>query len=163
PPTSSARPNTLAASCQRNADSSESGTISRNATRELVTGPAAITTTVSAATAPSVPTSIPSSTNGQRTNQSVAPTSFMISISSRRACTAIRIVLTMTNSATTSIIDSTATPTNESTRVTVRSLSTTDGLSTTSCTTPPPTSARRFALTRAASCACASLISSEAG
>ena len=48
--------------------------------------------------APSSPTSAPSNTNGQRMNASDAPTRRMISISSARATTASRIVLTMMNS-----------------------------------------------------------------
>ena len=48
--------------------------------------------------APSSPTSAPSKMNGQRMNASEAPTSRMISISSARATTASRIVLTMMNS-----------------------------------------------------------------
>ena len=48
--------------------------------------------------APRSPTRAPSNTNGQRMNASDAPTSRMISISSARATTASRIVLTMMNS-----------------------------------------------------------------
>ena len=48
--------------------------------------------------APISPTIAPSKMNGQRMNASDAPTSRMISISSARATTASRIVLTMMNS-----------------------------------------------------------------
>ena len=51
--------------------------------------------------APRNPTKAPSKTNGQRMNASDAPTRRMISISSARAKTARRIVLTMMNSAMT--------------------------------------------------------------
>src|SRR5438552_1429151 len=153
PPTASARAKTLPTSCQTKVVPNESGRISMKLTMAFMTGPAATSTTAVAAIAPSAPTSIPSRMKGQRTNQSVAPTSFMISISSRRACTAMRIVFTITNRATISIIARTASPPNESTRVIVSSLSTTCGLSTTSLTTPFPISSRRAAVTRGASCA----------
>src|SRR5207244_5299682 len=98
-PTSSATPSTLAASWNANSGPSEIGSVTRKSSIAPVTGPAAAKTIDSATTAPSVPTSIPSRMNGQRTKASDAPTSCMISISSRRACTAMRIVLTITNSA----------------------------------------------------------------
>ena len=60
--------------------------------------------------APSSPTKAPSKTNGQRMNASDAPTSRMISISSARAKTASRIVLTMMNSAMTPTTSSTTVP-----------------------------------------------------
>src|SRR6266542_4541229 len=103
-PTSSATPSTLAASWNANSGPSEIGSVTRKSSIAPVTGPAAAKTIDSATTAPSVPTSMPSRMNGQRTKASDAPTSCMISISSRRACTAIRIVFTITNSATNSII-----------------------------------------------------------
>ncbi len=106
---------------------------------------------------------MPSITNGAATSRSVAPTSCMISISSLRAWTAMRIVLTMTKRATNSIIARTARPPIDRTRVIVRSLSTTCGLSATSVTTPLPISALSSAATRALSWAFASLISSDAG
>ena len=54
---------------------------------------------------------MPSRMNGQRTNQSVAPTSFMISISVRRAYTAVRIVFMMITTLITSSIRAMAAPT----------------------------------------------------
>src|SRR5438128_9834651 len=163
PPTTSAIPTTVAASSARNVGPNETGRMSRKASSEDVTAPDARNRTVSDAAAPSAPTSMPSRMNGQRTNQSLAPTSFMISISSRRAWTAMRIVFTITNKATESIIPSAATPPIERTRVIVRRLSEKEGMSTTSYTTPLPSSSRTSAPTRADSCARASLISSDAG
>ena len=49
--------------------------------------------------APSTPQIIPSSMNGQRTNQLVAPTSFMTSTSRRRAKMESRIVLPISSTA----------------------------------------------------------------
>ena len=49
--------------------------------------------TAIASKAPAAPTTIPSITNGQRMNQSVAPTSFITSTSRRRAYSDSRIVL----------------------------------------------------------------------
>ena len=51
-----------------------------------------------ASPAPTRPCTIPSAMNGMRTNQFDAPTSFMTSISRRRANVARRIVFTMRNS-----------------------------------------------------------------
>ena len=69
--------------------------------------------------APSRPTSAPSNTNGQRMNASDAPTSRMISISSARATTASRIVLTMMNSTIRPTIPTIATPAVRTKSVTV--------------------------------------------
>ena len=70
-------------------------------------------------TAPSRPTSAPSNTNGQRMNASDAPTRRMISISSARATTASRIVLTMMNSTISPTMPTMATPAVRTTLVTV--------------------------------------------
>ena len=51
-----------------------------------------------ASPAPTRPCTIPSAMNGTRTNQFDAPTSFITSISRRRANVASRIVFTMRNS-----------------------------------------------------------------
>src|SRR6266545_2285853 len=123
-PTSSATPRTLPASWNANSGPSEIGSVTRKSSIAPVTGPEAAKTTESATTAPSAPTSMPSRMNGQRTNASDAPTSCMISISSRRACTAMRMVFTITNSATNSIIARIARPPTDSTRVMVSSWST---------------------------------------
>src|ERR1700689_4924282 len=53
----------------------------------------AIPSTPIASAAPAAPTTIPSITNGQRMNQSVAPTSFITSTSRRRAYKDSRMVL----------------------------------------------------------------------
>src|SRR5258708_2232869 len=158
-----AKPSTPSASWSTKLAPNEIGRRSRKAMIAVVTGRAAAARTASATIAPKIPTSMPSMMNGQLTNQSVAPTSCMISISSRRAWTAIRTVFTMTNNATNSISASTATPPTESTRVIVSSFSTTVGLSMTSVTTPWPSSSLSDAASRAVSCAFASLISSDAG
>src|SRR5712692_975008 len=131
-PPRSATPKTLPTSWATKFGPKLTGRTSRKSSITLVTGPAAAKSTASEMIAPSVPTSMPSRMKGQRTNQSDAPTSFMISISSRRACTAMRMVFTITKRATNSIIASTAMPPTESTRVMVSSWSTTWGLSTTS-------------------------------
>ena len=74
--------------------------------------------------APSSPTNAPSNTNGQRMKASEAPTSRMISISSARATTASRMVLTMMNSAMTPTMSSTTVPAVRRMFVTVRTRST---------------------------------------
>ena len=73
--------------------------------------------------APSRPTRAPSNTNGQRMNASDAPTSRMISISSARATTARRIVLTMMNSTMSPTTVTMATPAVRTKSVTVRTRS----------------------------------------
>ena len=64
---------------------------------------------------------MPSRMNGQRTNQSVAPTSFMISISVRRAYTAVRIVFMMITMLIVSRMIAMIAPTHSMTVITVLS------------------------------------------
>ncbi len=88
-----------------------------------------------AAAAPRRPTRAPSKMNGQRMNASEAPTRRMISISSRRATTASRIVFTMMNSTTTPTSRRTTRPPVRRTLVTEVSRSTSCWTSTTLSTT----------------------------
>src|ERR687892_436318 len=74
-----------------------------------------------AATPPIKPSTTPSIRNGTRMNQFVAPTSFMMAISLRRANTAIRTVLPMSPAADRSMMAATAITPVRSTLVTARS------------------------------------------
>jgi hypothetical protein len=74
-----------------------------------------------AATPPRSPSTTPSIRNGTRMNQFVAPTSFMMAISLRRANTAIRTVFPMRPAAAVSMIAATAMTPVRRTSVTARS------------------------------------------
>ena len=85
----------------RVSEPTSSGRTRKNSTMKPLSGSAAAASTASVIAAPRNPTNAPSKTNGQRMNASEAPTRRMISISSARAKTARRIVLTMMNRAMT--------------------------------------------------------------
>ena len=105
------------------------------AVHDSPSGAAASARIASVTPAPRRPTKAPSKMNGQRMNASDAPTRRMISISSRRATTASRIVFTMMKSTTNPTRTRTTTPPVRRTFVTEVRRSTSCWTSTTSSTT----------------------------